>query len=116
MVVPHFAGKAPNHHYMERARKWRILAGMRKVPFFLYLIAASAWLLVPAAHGQSFPIPGRPVRIVVPFAPGGTSDIHARHVAARLAPALDATVIVENKPGASTIIGAMDVVKAAPDG
>jgi len=48
--------------------------------------------------------------------PGGTSDIHARHVASKLGPALGASVIVENKPGASTILGTMAVVKAEPDG
>jgi tripartite-type tricarboxylate transporter receptor subunit TctC len=52
----------------------------------------------------------------VPFPPGGTSDIHARHVASKLGPALGASVIVENKPGASTILGTMAVVKAEPDG
>jgi len=78
--------------------------------------AACACLQISNVTAQGFPIPGRPIRIVVPFPPGGTSDIQARHVASKLGPILGASVIVENKPGASTIIGAMAVVKAEPDG
>jgi tripartite-type tricarboxylate transporter receptor subunit TctC len=78
--------------------------------------AACACLQISNVLAQGFPIPGKPIRIVVPFPPGGTSDIHARHVASKLGPALGTSVIVENKPGASTIIGAMAVVKAEPDG
>jgi tripartite-type tricarboxylate transporter receptor subunit TctC len=85
---------------------------MRAVPMiFACLVLAS-----PIARAQTFPIPGKPLRIVVPFPAGGTTDIHARHVAARLGPLLGATVIVDNKGGGSTIIGAMDVVKAPADG
>lgn len=78
--------------------------------------AALACLQISSALAQGFPIAGKPIRIIVPFPPGGTSDIHARHVASKLGPALGTSVIVENKPGASTIIGAMAVVKAEPDG
>jgi tripartite-type tricarboxylate transporter receptor subunit TctC len=78
--------------------------------------AACACLQISSALAQGFPIAGKPIRIVVPFPPGGTSDIHARHVASKLGPALGASVIVENKPGASTILGTMAVVKAEPDG
>ena len=83
---------------------------------FAPAFAACACLQISSALAQGFPIAGKPVRIVVPFPPGGTSDIHARHVASKLGPALGASVIVENKPGASTILGTMAVVKAEPDG
>src|SRR5258706_9985384 len=79
-------------------------------------LAACTFLQLSSALAQGFPNPGKPVRIVVPFPPGGTSDIHARHVASKLGPPLGASVIVENRPGASTIIGAMAAVKAEPDG
>ncbi len=70
-----------------------------------------------AAHSQQFPIPGKPVRIVVPFPPGGQTDIQARAIAQKVnseAPGI--SVIVENKPGGSTVIGAREVQRAAPDG
>ena len=68
-----------------------------------------------ASHVCAFPIAGKPVRIVVPFAPGGQTDIQARAIAQRMGEA-GLSVIVENKPGGNTVIGARDVQKAAPDG
>jgi tripartite-type tricarboxylate transporter receptor subunit TctC len=73
-------------------------------------------LLACALHAHAFPIAGKPVRIVVPFPPGGQTDIEARAIAQRMGESLGASVIVENKPGASTAIGARDVMAAVPDG
>jgi tripartite-type tricarboxylate transporter receptor subunit TctC len=82
----------------------------------LGLLAACVLLHASDAAGQEFPVAGKPVRIVVPFPPGGTSDFHARYVASKLTHALGVAVGVDNKPGASTIHGALEVAKAAPDG
>ena len=69
-----------------------------------------------AALAQAFPTPGKAIRIVVPFPAGGQTDIQARLLAAKLQPALGVTVLVDNKPGASSILGTMEVVRAPADG
>jgi len=66
-----------------------------------------------AALAQNFE---RPVRLVVPFAPGGTSDILARLISPKLSAAIGQSVVVENKPGAAGNLGADAVAKAQPDG
>lgn len=81
------------------------------------LAAAAAALLPLAALAQaSFPIAGKPVRIIVPFPAGGQTDVQARLLAAKLQPLLGVTVLVDNKPGASTILGVQDLLKSPPDG
>jgi len=66
------------------------------------------------AYGQ--PYPTKPVRIIVPFAPGGGSDFIGRFIAQKLSATLGNQVIVENKPGAGGVIGIEQGVKSAPDG
>jgi len=70
--------------------------------------------VVSAAHAQGFP--SRTVRLIVPFPPGGTTDILAREVGAQLAQKWGVPVTVDNKAGASGTIGSQDVQRSAPDG
>lgn len=71
-------------------------------------------LLAAAAHAQ--PYPARPVTIIVPFAPGGISDITARPLAAALGKVMGQSFIIENRPGAGGAIGAAYAAKQRPDG
>ena len=77
----------------------------------LALIAAAS-----LAHAQDAPYPSRAVKIVVPFAPGGATDITARLIGERLSTKWGQPVVVENHPGAGGNVGSDIVAKAKPDG
>lgn len=68
-----------------------------------------------ALHAQSG-FPNRPIRVIVPYAPGGTTDIVGRRMAQRMSELLGQPVVVENRTGGNTAIGAEAVAKSAPDG
>ena len=86
---------------------------IRKFLTGLTVVAGLAMAVVAPANAA---YPERPVHLVVPFAPGGGTDLIARTLGNGMATALDQPVIVDNKPGAGTIIGTDMVAKSAPDG
>jgi tripartite-type tricarboxylate transporter receptor subunit TctC len=83
-------------------------------PFHAILAAAALAAFAGAAGAQSYP--NKPIRIIVPYAAGGTSDILARQVGPKITEAWGQPVIVDNKPGANGNVGADFVAKSAPDG
>src|SRR5690348_2086560 len=84
---------------MMRLRYWMLLSGL---------------LLTTHAAGQTFP--SKAIRVVVPAAPGGGTDILARLLSPKLTEILKQTVIVDNRAGASTNLGTEIVARSAPDG
>jgi tripartite-type tricarboxylate transporter receptor subunit TctC len=74
------------------------------------LVASAAW----PVFAQDYPT--RPVRIIVPFAPGGSADVYARFIGQRLQERLGQSFIIDNRPGAGSIIGSDAVAKSPPDG
>ncbi len=80
------------------------------------LLAVQDGLAQDATDGSSAAYPRRPVRLVVPYAPGGGLDILARMLAQRLTERWGQGVVVDNRPGASGMVGAQQVSKAVPDG
>src|SRR5437667_11288604 len=79
---------------------------------FTACIAGMAWAL--ALHAQTYP--SRPIRLIVPFPPGGSSDGVARIVVQKFSEGLGQPVVIENRPGVGGLLGSEAVAQAAPDG
>lgn len=92
---------------MKRLVRWMLNASKPLAALALALTGV-------AAMAQAWP--SKPITLIVPFPPGGTTDVLARSLAEQLGPALGQTVVVENKPGAGATLGADLVAKARPDG
>lgn len=82
----------------------------------LSMLACTAAVAAPSPQPDAWPAAGKPIRMVVPFPAGSGSDSLARMLAAKVSQQTGASVIIENKPGAGTMIGAQDVARAKPDG
>jgi tripartite-type tricarboxylate transporter receptor subunit TctC len=87
---------------------------MMKLPRTLQLVALTLAMASGLAHAQSYP--NRPVKIVVPFATGGPADNYARFMAQRLSEELKQSFVIDNKPGAGSIIGTDFAAKSPADG
>ena len=72
------------------------------------------WVCAASAQAQDYP--ARPIRLIVPIGAGGGTDILARHLAQKLSDRFRQAAIVENRPGAGSLIGTEYVARAAPDG
>src|ERR1700753_2052160 len=81
--------------------------------FRTFSLAVALWAMVTPASAE---YPDHPIRMIVPFAPGGGTDVLARIIAQSLGSKWGQSVVVENQPGASGAIGSRTVMRAAPDG
>ena len=83
---------------------------------YLHQWIVGIFLLFAALNLSASEFPSKPIKIIVPFSPGGGSDVITRLLAEKMAADLGVSVLVENKPGASSIIGTDAMAKSAPDG
>jgi len=104
-------------HHHDRTEKKKGISPMTNIPparALRWLVCAAACAALPAA--AQAPFPSKPVQLIVPYTAGGGADVVMRGVAQRLADAWGRNVVVDNRAGASGMIGTEFVVNAAPDG
>src|SRR5512143_3414902 len=90
------------------------MVALLNAKWLVRFVAASALLVATLAHAQDYP--SRPIRVIVPFSPGGAVDGPMRLIAQELGKRLGQPVVVENKPGAGATIGSDVAAKSPPDG
>src|SRR4051812_36793343 len=83
---------------------------------FVILAVALLWASSPAPVVAAESYPARPIRVIVPFAPGGGTDMVARVIAPKLSERLGTSVIIDNRGGAGAVIGTAIAAKSTPDG
>lgn len=89
---------------------------MKSITRRLILLGAAAALAAPGAQAQSGAYPNKPIRLIVPFPPGGSVDPLARVIGQEMSKSLGQQVVVDNRPGGNTVIGTDATAKSAPDG
>src|SRR5262249_51189936 len=82
----------------------------------LLLLAALAVLVLPPAEARAQDYPSKPITLIVPFTPGGSTSVIARAISDKLSDALTQPIVIDNRGGAGSTIGARAVAKSAPDG
>ena len=85
---------------------------MMRIPAFALVLIAASFGSTPAAAQDAYP--SRTIRLIVPYPPGAVTDAMSRPVAAELGKVLGQTVIIENKPGAGTLVGTQAVKRRRP--
>ncbi len=90
---------------------------MKRFQFIrIFSVLAAAFAITPVLHAQTAAWPNKSIKMIVPLAPGGGTDVAARVVAQYLGEALGQPVVIENKIGANGVVGVAEAAKAAPDG
>lgn len=89
---------------------------MSTVSKFTYLAAACCIAVLGSTGAMAQAYPAKPIQLVIPFPPGGATDVIGRLLGKQLSDRLGQSVVIDNRPGAGTIVGASYVAKAAPDG
>ena len=82
----------------------------------LLCLVASAWTMTLVGGAQAQSYPSQPIKLIVPFAPGGAVDQVARIIGPVLSKRLGQAIVVENRPGAAGSVGAGELARAKPDG
>src|SRR4051794_37526846 len=116
MAAGRRSGRGRRRRRIRASLSERGLRNMNSRQRWQALLAAALLPVAFTATAADFPIPGKPIKLVVGYPAGGGTDIQARQVAQQLAQVLGAPVIIDNRPGASTMLAANEVARALPDG